>query len=411
MCIVVRSRSALGMRLCAMVALVFVAALGTAGETIKFPKIDRHPAPADYGRGVLDSWPALHPDWGSYDLRGYDLSRLDLRDKYNELMLADFDDVTVWPSADWMPAGFNYDRLMDLGKNPGLKVRDLHAKGIAGKNVGIAIIDQPLLVDHEEYASQLRLYEEINIKATTPAQMHGAAVASIAVGKTLGVAPEADLYYIGAWTGDWLSGGGFDWNFTYYAQGVRRILAINKQLPTDRKIRVICMQVGWNPGQTGYDQISAAVRDAEAAGLMVIDSSTEDTHPDWRFLGLGRYPLDDPQFFASYRPAIWWFDAYLDRPGHFGNYLTAPTDSRATASPTGVDEYVFYRTGGLSWTIPYIGATYALAAQVQPKIDAARFWSTAGSTARRVGFMYNWKKYYLNRVIDPKALIKALKPK
>ena len=30
------------------------------------------------------------------------------------------------------------------------------------------------------------------------AQMHGPAVSSIAVGKTVGVAPEADLYYIGS---------------------------------------------------------------------------------------------------------------------------------------------------------------------------------------------------------------------
>jgi hypothetical protein len=36
----------------------------------------------------------------------------------------------------------------------------MHAQGITGQGVGIAIIDNPLLVDHEEYAGRLRLYEE-----------------------------------------------------------------------------------------------------------------------------------------------------------------------------------------------------------------------------------------------------------
>ena len=66
--------------------------------------------------------------------------------------------------------------------------------------------------------------------------MHGPAVASLAVGRTIGVAPEADLYYIAAMTG---RRGLFGWtyNFHDYAQGVRRVLEINDQLPADRKIR------------------------------------------------------------------------------------------------------------------------------------------------------------------------------
>jgi subtilisin family serine protease len=87
---------------------------------------------------------------------------------------------------------------MELGKNPGLDIRQLHEQGITGRGVGIAIIDQTLLVDHQEYVNQLRLYEEgSDIQGGwLQTQMHGPAVASIAVGKTTGVAPEADLFYI-----------------------------------------------------------------------------------------------------------------------------------------------------------------------------------------------------------------------
>jgi len=129
---------------------------------------------------------------------------------------------------------------MDLGKDPGLGIRSLHAQGITGRGVGIAIIDQTLLVDHQEYADQLRLYEEIN--AYSDAELHGAAIASIAVGKKVGVAPEADLYYIAT------SFGSND--FTYLARCIQRIVEVNDQLPPENKIRVISISVGWGEGKT-----------------------------------------------------------------------------------------------------------------------------------------------------------------
>jgi len=95
-----------------------------------------------------------------------------------------------------MPADFDPSRPLELGKDPGLGVRRLHERGFDGRGIGIGIIDQPLLVDPVEYRDRLRLYEEIHSPAGAPAQMHGPAVASIAVGRTVGVAPGADLYYI-----------------------------------------------------------------------------------------------------------------------------------------------------------------------------------------------------------------------
>lgn len=130
---------------------------------IVFPKIDRHPSAGDFGRGKLSTLPSYNPDSGDYwqmDLRGYDLSGLDLRNSVKDLSYADFDDKTIWPPADKMPAGFDWKQIMNLGKNPGLNLKTLHGEGITGKNIGIAIIDQTLLVDHQEYADQIRLYEE-----------------------------------------------------------------------------------------------------------------------------------------------------------------------------------------------------------------------------------------------------------
>lgn len=159
--------------------------------------------------------------------------------KAGRLLCADFDDQTVWPPSERMPPGYDPQRIMELGKNPGLGIRQLHGQGINGQGVGIAIVDQMLLVSHRECADRLLLYEEINYDPDSPASVHGPAVASIAVGETVGVAPEADLYYIATWFSDPSGPGEFTPNFNYLAQAIHRILEVNRRLPTNRQIRVI----------------------------------------------------------------------------------------------------------------------------------------------------------------------------
>ena len=108
-------------------------------------KIAEHPAPYNFGRGSLKSLPSYNPSSPQsfeIDLRGYDLSSLELKDRMNDLMYADFDNKTIWPES--MPDSFNPEKIMELGKNPGLGVNKLHKQGITGKGVSIAIIDQAL---------------------------------------------------------------------------------------------------------------------------------------------------------------------------------------------------------------------------------------------------------------------------
>ena len=112
------------------------------------------------------------------------------------LLYADFDSKTQWPASDKLPTDFDRQKIMEISKDPGLGIRKLHDQGITGNGVGIAIIDQTLLVDHIEYKDRIRIYEEAEdiTGGWLETQMHGPAVASIAVGKTVGVAPDADLY-------------------------------------------------------------------------------------------------------------------------------------------------------------------------------------------------------------------------
>jgi hypothetical protein len=373
---------------------------------VTFPKIDRRPAPYDFQRGTLGSMPKYDPaknDSFQVDLRSYDLSRLDLRQAAVALTHANFDDQTVWPAPERLPPGFDPRRLVELGKNPGLGVRSLHAQGITGRGVGIAIIDNPLLTEHQEYAERLRLYEEDNVRSEAPAHMHGPAVASIAVGKTVGVAPEADLYYIGRWAMDLEAGGKPVVTNKYEAEAIERILQINEQLPPDRKIRVISISFGWTLGQRGFVEAAAAAQKAKAAGMLVICSSTEEVH-GFKFHGLGRDPMSNPDDFASYRPAFFGTFMYADH-----DRLLVPMDARATASPTGKAEYAFYGEGGWSWAIPYIAGMYALTAQVEPKITPERFWALAMKTGRTVEVKDGGQTISLGPILDPARLVAALR--
>jgi hypothetical protein len=394
--------------------LIVALSLGlvTAVSALESPKIDRRREPTDWGRGKLAAVARYDPNSTNafqVDLRGYDLSGLDLTDRAADLLHCSFDDGTKWPGPGRMPEGFDPERIMTLGKNPGLGIRALHARGITGRGVGLAILDQPLLVDHQEYADRIHLYEEIDLHRGMPASMHGSAVASIAVGKTVGVAPEADLYYIGQFNGERVNGE-FVWTFESLARGVNRILEINEQLPPGRKIRVISISVGWSPSQKGYQQIRDAAAKAKAAGMLVICSSVEKLH-GFRFHGLGRHPLADPDDFTVYGPGSWWARLFdQGSPTHTKrNRLLAPMDARTAASPTGVGEYVFYGDGGWSWSIPYIAGVYALAAQVEPSITSDRFWALALETGRTIDLQRRGKKHRFGPILDAAALVEAIR--
>ena len=383
-------------------------------SSLLLPKIDRQPAADDYSRlhGKLSQLPAYDPEAQNpfkNDLRSADLSKLDLRKSGEDLLNMSFDSRTVWPSAERMSKEFVPTRVMEIGKNPGLGIRSLHARSITGRGVSIAIVDQPLIIEHEEFGKRIRLYEETNIQPGTPSQMHGPAVASIVAGKTVGVAPEADIYYLAAFAFDTTGKDGKAMNFRWYAQAVRRILEINQQLPPKKKIRAISLSIGWHESQTAGEEMEKAVAAAKQAGVLVTSSSISATH-NVQINGLGRLPLADPDRFESYGPGMFWAkrlnDTRLPK-----NALLMPMDSRCTAGPTGANDYAFYRQGGWSWITPYLAGVYALAVQVKPEITPDEFLSLALKTGHGMNWPQDNTKAPLGVIIDPVALIDALSQK
>ena len=337
------------------------------------------------------------PGWSGvfkYDLRSCDASGEDLS-VISDLNDISFNSRTVWP--DVLPEGFSPKEILEFNKNPGLSVRDLHRQGFTGKGVGVAIIDQGLYTGHEEYAENLKTYELIH-GAPEP-RMHGPAVASIAVGKTVGVAPEADLYYINTFHSHVVNGVS-EGDSSIVADCILRVCEINQHLPPEGKIRVISISLGFVEDDPGFEEVKDAIRQADEQGILVLSVSTERFYP-LELRGLSRGYFDDPDDPASYRIAYW-----LDQRASYisPSKVCVPMGSRTYAATSGAHDYELSYSGGMSWAVPWLAGFYALCCQAKPEITPAEFIELIKDTVQVVQPPSDGK---LN-VIDPKAAIARL---
>lgn len=370
--------------------------------------ITRAPAPLSLVRMPLLEWPKAGADRPfPMDLCGLDLSGLDLRPHEAGLNRADFDSRTLWPVN--LPPRFDPAKIRQLGNNPGLGLRRLHAQGLTGKGIGIAIIGLPLLVDHQEYRDRLRLYEETHVRMDSPATVPGAAAASIAAGKTAGVAPGADLYYFALTPNAPREGEVAETDLTWIARAIARILEVNQGLPDTAKIRVIGVAAGGHPKQQGHTEYQRAVAQAKAARMLVLAPEWESV-PGLAFAGLGRENLADPELPTSYGPGRRWAKSYLDGSRRFapGRRLLVPMDARTTASPTGPEDYVFQSQGAALTPIPYLAGLYALACQAKPDLTPEEFVARALQTGSTVEVARDPAKLALGTIANPAALVEAL---
>ena len=263
--------------------------------------------------------------------------------------------------------------LLEECKDPGLGVRSLQARGITGRSVNVAILDQPLLTDHPEFADRIAAYYDTGCEGET-GSMHGPAVASLLAGKTIGVAPDANIYYA-AWP-SWLE------DSRYAADALDWVLEQNETLPEGEKIRVVSVSAA--PGSADMfqntDLWNAAAARAEEAGVLVLTVEGAGSKPD----RLMPYPaVLDPN--ARNDPAA----CRVGFPGEGGssvfakNALALPCSYRTTAEEytAGQFGYTHYGQGGLSWGIPYCAGVMALGWQVAPTLTGDEIMRYLLSTA------------------------------
>ena len=314
--------------------------------------------------------------WGLADIS---LVKLDLRGQEEILDSMAYDTLTQWPLDDRLPPGFRPDEILENAKNPGLGIRALHDKGIDGSGIGIAIIDQPLLLGHKEYTESLNRYDETGLKDLSP-QMHGSPVTSIAVGKNLGVAPGASLTYFAVpmWNQDNLD----------YVKAMNKIFALNRDAPPEDRIRVVSISDGGFARQKHYKEWLAVLDKAKEDGILVVTCG-----PDFLKYGtLNHIPGTDPNDPENYRRA---------KHGLPGDEILIPTGHLTVASHRGENVYTYEIDGGMSWAAPYIAGLAALACQVNPAITPNRIIECLTETVTHTE---------AGSVVNPAEFIKRAEP-
>lgn len=338
----------------------------------------------DVGRGrpvVLRNENDLDKFGSFWGYCAVDLSRLDLSQKGDLLEGMPFDNLTLWPKSGLLPAGFDPKRRLEWGKNPGLGVRSLHQEGINGSGVGIAIIDKPLLRGHIEYADRIKSYHAIEVEGVD-IDFHGSGVCSIAVGKTCGVAPLANLHYYATPSPKWQD------DNRPWAKTVEQILERNRDLPQAEKVRVISKSAGQFSVREYYRQWQAVVDEANRRGVLVVTCGSESVSYGTLKRKVGTDP-DDPNCHGY---------AFQNADGSRPVYV--PVANRAVASHRGRKAYTFDTRGGDSWAVPYLAGLAVLAFQVHPTIspdEIVKLWDETATSTR------------LGPVVNPRGFIEAVK--
>jgi len=315
--------------------------------------------PPKYVRSTLNPFDDVRhiPEYGQTG----DLSHLDLTDFGKNILTLWFNEKTIFPSKDKMPADekFQPEYILEAGKNPGLGVRALHEQGITGKGVNVAIIDQPMFIDHPEYKDKITEYTNMDESETS---MHGPGVTSLLVGENIGTAPGAKVYYYAA---EFIKDGD-KWDATAYATALDMIVEKNENLPSGEKIKVVSISAAPTPLNGSMwingEKYLASVKKAQEAGILVLDCSDE-----FGIIGACGYDFDSPE------------DVTLCRPGFMNNqgwsipgHILAPIWYRTTAEQYYEGDFSYFYSGnsGLSWAIPYAAGVLAMGWQVKPELTA-----------------------------------------
>lgn len=325
------------------------------------------------------------------DLRNVDCSNMDLS-TYNPRLIT-FDSKTIFPkNSDKLPQGFNPSAILEERKNPGVNVRNLHAKGITGKGISVAIIDQTL-GSHREYADSLVFYKEFDEFLFSNASMHGSAVTSILVGKTCGIAPEAKVYYYSAQNFKICETSQIKKIFSHnYAAALNDILNLNETLPADKKIQAVSVSWGEMSDVDGKEEWIKAFNRAKETGVAVICTSLEKDY-GLRICSLGLSIEGNPDNPFDYVAGPWKQNSSAD-------VLAFPVGNKTFAAPQGDDVYMHASQGTWSWVSPYYTGLFALAKQVNKDITLEAFHQKALQTGCfREG---------LGTIVQPEKLIESL---
>lgn len=288
----------------------------------------------------------------------HDLSELDLRD-YGHLFdyapntsiptsgIRGWTTNVIWPTPDKMPDGFDPTKILEQAKTP------VYKPNTTGKGINIAVMDNSLDVSNQEYADNIKFFQGPLSKENMPPNKHSSMVMGHLVGKSTGMAPDANVYYFT--------------KITYqdvkklnkeYANVLRSIIKFNREQKPENKIHIL--SCSWGARQKYSPEIVALLNQLEKDGVKIIlcDSDCEEA----TLSGRDFMPCNNPNM-TNIQPDVQKEGQELLHMANISfdsdKVIGIPTNMRTT--PLESNGWQYRISGGESSSAPYIAGVYACA--------------------------------------------------
>ena len=306
----------------------------------KYKKIHAVDELLDLPNQILPNYKKIH---------NVDLSELDLSNYGNMLsgkipkqfmtpqemaakgIITSWTDNVIWPTLNKLPDNINPEKILSESKQSS-EIKELHDIGKTGKGINIAIIDQRLNLNHKEYTNNIKSYMVFGPWNKNGIDYHGSLVAGIAVGKTTGVAPDANLYYYAAPVSEITPDNKRVLSRKYAIEAIKEIIKFNETHSDNEKIRFLSCSWGTRD-DLHTKECEELFKICEQNGIKIIGAA---------YKHMGTSPMDK---------------RYENTTENIG----IPTDGKTTSFWQG--GYCYTRQGGSSSTFPYIAGVFACACQ------------------------------------------------
>lgn len=341
------------------------------------------------------------------DMSGYDLSQLDKE----HMALLTFNSSTIWPSKDKMPKDFDPQSILERGKNPMLRIGDLHKQGITGKGVVVACIDSGFQGENHIELKNSNLH--VQNFATDCTHLHGEGVLANLLGKNIGVAPEVECYYYSV----------NQRHGALYAEMICKVFDdIKAKIESGIEIRAISRSGAlysmdfyeknknkeWvlptineiYGNLDNFKKVAKKIKELNDLGCVVVNS--KKFGQDFTCCGIKYY--EDNRDVDNYKLEDWYLPTNINKE-NIKKYMDHKPISFVCAGkvvPEFCDDngYKFEQVGCYSWTIPQVVGMYALCLQVNKNLTWDEYVKISKSTAK------------MNRnyafVANPKEIIKEV---
>ena len=229
----------------------------------------------------------------------------------------------------------------------------LHEKGIDGRDINLAIIDQYFETKH--YEINECIVSKKKCDSSSEDSFHGLTVSAQLCGKNLGIAPGSKLWFYGR--------SGVNNDATCSA-----LKDIYNQNQNGANIRIVSISASNHRKSIEFEDIQKKLINQ---GCYIIDS--------YEFNKLFTSVNQDPFTYEYY-----YTDWQCDKEGKvrevFKNKIAIPTGGKMMPLIGTVNDYLYCSQASYSWAIPKLSGFFALALQINPDLTYEEFIQTALDT-------------------------------